>query len=144
VVTDRNRMTGGGVTAGLDLALAIVAQIVGPDLAAALQLMGELPIEGTPFGDPATSPPELVDGVRAQFEALSPGLTEFLARRLTSRRPGRTFWRPLLPAVGADKAAAVRAHRAAGPCAGLTRHAGAVRAPPVRTRAALLQPDGCV
>jgi transcriptional regulator GlxA family with amidase domain len=43
VVTDRNRITGGG-TAGLDFALAIVAQIVGPDLAAALQLMGELPI----------------------------------------------------------------------------------------------------
>jgi transcriptional regulator GlxA family with amidase domain len=81
VVTDRNRITAGGVTAGLDFALAIVAQIVGPDLAAALQLMGELPIEGTPFGDPATSPPELVAGVRAQFEALSPGLAEFLAAK---------------------------------------------------------------
>ncbi len=81
VVTDRNRITGGGVTAGLDFALAVVAEVVGPELAAALQLMGELPIEGTPFGDPATSPPELVAGVRAQFEALSPGLTEFLAAK---------------------------------------------------------------
>ncbi len=38
VVWDRNRVTGGGVTAGLDFALSMVAEIRGPDEARAIQL----------------------------------------------------------------------------------------------------------
>ncbi|MDX6720095.1 MAG: cyclohexyl-isocyanide hydratase [Solirubrobacteraceae bacterium] len=41
VVSDRNRITGGGVTAGIDFGLALVAQVAGADVAAGLQLMGE-------------------------------------------------------------------------------------------------------
>ncbi|WP_222949813.1 hypothetical protein [Sphingomonas sediminicola] len=35
---DRNRVTGGGVTAGIDFALALTAQIEGEDYARAIQL----------------------------------------------------------------------------------------------------------
>jgi cyclohexyl-isocyanide hydratase len=38
IVTDRNRITGGGVTAGIDLALAIVAKLRSPDYAKTVQL----------------------------------------------------------------------------------------------------------
>jgi cyclohexyl-isocyanide hydratase len=82
VVTDRNRITGGGVTAGIDFALAIVSEVAGAEVAGGLQLMGEYdPQPPTPFGNPATAPAELVDAVRAQFEALSPRLTEFFAAK---------------------------------------------------------------
>lgn len=38
VVRDRNRMTGAGVTAGVDLALAVVAELCGIDIAKTVQL----------------------------------------------------------------------------------------------------------
>jgi cyclohexyl-isocyanide hydratase len=38
VVKDRNRITGGGVTAGIDFALALVAELCGVDVAKAIQL----------------------------------------------------------------------------------------------------------
>ena len=82
VVTDRNRITCVGVTAALDFALALITQLAGPDVAAALQLMGQYePQPPTPFGNPNNAPAELVDAVRAQFEGMSTGLTEFLAAK---------------------------------------------------------------
>jgi cyclohexyl-isocyanide hydratase len=41
VVKDRNRFTGGGVTAGIDFALTIVAEIYGENIAKEIQLMIE-------------------------------------------------------------------------------------------------------
>ena len=41
VVIDRNRVTGGGVTAGIDFALVLVAQMIGEDAARAIQLQLE-------------------------------------------------------------------------------------------------------
>lgn len=41
VVVDRNRITGGGVTAGLDFGLSLVAQLRDADYAKALQLLAE-------------------------------------------------------------------------------------------------------
>ena len=38
VVRDGNRFTGGGVTAGIDFALTLMAEIAGPDIAQAVQL----------------------------------------------------------------------------------------------------------
>jgi cyclohexyl-isocyanide hydratase len=38
VVRDGNRFTGGGVTAGIDFALTVMAEIAGPDIAQAVQL----------------------------------------------------------------------------------------------------------
>ena len=60
VVIDRNRITGGGVTAGIDIALAIVEQVAGADAAARIRLQLEY--------DPPPAPrpsPELVAEVRA-------------------------------------------------------------------------------
>ncbi|MDX6538678.1 MAG: cyclohexyl-isocyanide hydratase [Gaiellales bacterium] len=82
VVTDRNRITGGGVTAGIDFGFSLVAETAGPEVAAALQLLGEYaPQPPTPFGNPDAAPPELVAAVRAQTAELSPGLTEFFAAK---------------------------------------------------------------
>lgn len=41
VVTDRNRMTGGGVTAGIDFGLALLAELRGEDVAKLTQLVME-------------------------------------------------------------------------------------------------------
>jgi transcriptional regulator GlxA family with amidase domain len=82
VVTDRNRITGGGVTAGIDFGFALVSQIVGAETSAGLQLMGEYdPQPATPFGNPDSAPPEMVAAVQGQFDAMSSGLTEFLAAK---------------------------------------------------------------
>ena len=60
----------------------LVAQLVAPEMAAALQLMGEYdPQPPTPFGNPDNAPEELVAGVRAQFEQMSVPLTDFLAAK---------------------------------------------------------------
>ena len=41
VVTDRNRISGGGVTAGIDFGLTVLAQLRGADVAQMVQLMME-------------------------------------------------------------------------------------------------------
>jgi cyclohexyl-isocyanide hydratase len=82
VVRDRNRITGGGVTAGIDFGFALVSDLAGAELAAVLQLMGEYdPQPPTPFGHPDNAPAEMVAAARAQFEQMAPGLTEFLATK---------------------------------------------------------------
>ena len=88
VVTDRNRITGGGVTAGIDFGLTLIAQLAGPETAAALQLMGEYdPQPPTPYGNPANCPPELVEAVRSQWAEMAPAQLEFFAakERLAAR-----------------------------------------------------------
>ena len=66
VVVDRNRITGGGVTAGIDIALTIAAEVAGPELAEAIQLQLEYDPE-PPFraGHPNVARPELVAQIRA-------------------------------------------------------------------------------
>jgi transcriptional regulator GlxA family with amidase domain len=82
VVRDGTRITAAGVTAGLDFGFKLVSELVGADAAAALQLMGEYdPSPGTGSGNPDTAGAELVTAVRAQFEALAPGLSEYLAAK---------------------------------------------------------------
>jgi cyclohexyl-isocyanide hydratase len=56
VVKDRNRITGGGVTAGIDFALAVIAEVRGVKEAQAIQLAYEYAPE-PPFdcGTPTTS-----------------------------------------------------------------------------------------
>lgn len=82
MVIDRNRITGGGVTAGIDFGLTLIAQLASPEVAAGLQLMGEYdPQPPTPFGSPASSPPELVATVKAQLAGMAPAMAEFFATR---------------------------------------------------------------
>jgi cyclohexyl-isocyanide hydratase len=64
VVIDRNRMTGGGVTAGIDLALVIASVILGDEAAEKIQLAIEYDPE-PPFrsGSPDTAPAHVVRAV---------------------------------------------------------------------------------
>jgi putative intracellular protease/amidase len=66
VVFDGKIVTSAGVTAGLDMALRLVAQIGGDQLAQAIQLGIEYDPQ-PPFqaGSPHTAPPEIVEAVRA-------------------------------------------------------------------------------
>jgi len=83
VVTDRNRITCAGPTAGIDFALTLIGQLAGPETAAALQLMAEYdPEPPTNLGSPDSAPAELVAAVRQQFDAMAPDLAEFFAARV--------------------------------------------------------------
>ena len=68
VVHDRNRMTGGGVTAGIDFGLALLAELRGEEIAKVTQLMIEYDPE-PPFdtGHPDRAGPEMVAGIRAMM-----------------------------------------------------------------------------
>jgi cyclohexyl-isocyanide hydratase len=70
VVTDRNRITAGGVTAGIDFGLTIAAAVAGQDVAEAIQLYIEYdPAPPFACGNPRTARPELVDKVRTNLHA---------------------------------------------------------------------------
>jgi cyclohexyl-isocyanide hydratase len=61
VVVDRNRYTGGGVTAGIDFGLTIAAELCGEDAAKLAQLMIEYnPAPPFDAGSPEQAGPELV------------------------------------------------------------------------------------
>lgn len=64
VVIDRNRITGGGVTAGIDLALVIAAEVYGDATSQAIQLAIEYQ-PAPPFnsGSPHSASPEVRDRV---------------------------------------------------------------------------------
>lgn len=72
VVRDGNVITGGGVTAGIDMALTVVAEIAGVDYAQAVQLALEYAPE-PPFdcGRPERARPEIVAAVGRRLEAVA-------------------------------------------------------------------------
>jgi cyclohexyl-isocyanide hydratase len=67
VVRDGNLLTGGGVTAGIDFALTLVAEMAGRETAEAIQLHLEY-APAPPFdaGTPDRAPPGIVTAVRAR------------------------------------------------------------------------------
>jgi cyclohexyl-isocyanide hydratase len=71
VVIDRNRITGGGVTAGMDFALVMAGVLCGTDVAQRIQLLMEYD-PSPPFtsGSPRTAPVGVVEDLRAQRESL--------------------------------------------------------------------------
>jgi transcriptional regulator GlxA family with amidase domain len=70
VVRDGNVVTGGGVTAGIDFALTLVAEVAGPEVAQAIQLGIEY-APAPPFeaGSPETAPPEILARATQRYSA---------------------------------------------------------------------------
>lgn len=70
VCIDRNRVTGGGVTAGIDFALTLVSIIAGRRTAEAIQLRLEYnPAPPFQSGSPDTAPPNVVALINDRIEA---------------------------------------------------------------------------
>lgn len=77
VVFDRNRVSGGGVTAGIDFALALVAAIAGEEHAKFVQLSLEYdPHPPFDSGSPERADPATLARYRAMVEAFAPGRAE--------------------------------------------------------------------
>jgi len=73
VVRDGDIITGGGVTAGIDFALVVAAELAGEDLAQAIQLGIEY-APAPPFnsGRPETAPPAVLATVQRRMDAALP------------------------------------------------------------------------
>ena len=71
VVIDRNRITGAGVTAGIDFALTVVSELLGPEVAMGMQLAIEYD-PNPPFncGSPRSAPAELTESIREGMRGL--------------------------------------------------------------------------
>lgn len=71
VVRDRNRISGGGVTAGIDFGLAVAAELAGEEVAKSIQLGFEYDPQ-PPFdcGSPEKAGPERVARMRQQLSGL--------------------------------------------------------------------------
>jgi putative intracellular protease/amidase len=73
VARDGNIITGGGVTAGMDFALVVAAELAGEAFAQGLQLGLEYaPAPPWNAGRPETAPPEILAAVRRNMEAAMP------------------------------------------------------------------------
>lgn len=81
VVLDGNCITGGGVTAGIDFALRIVAALHGPRVAQAIQLLIEYdPAPPFEAGSPATAPADLVAEIVSARRGLQDERAAIVAR----------------------------------------------------------------
>jgi cyclohexyl-isocyanide hydratase len=100
VVVDGSIITGGGVTAGIDFALRVAAEIAGEATAMATQLRIEYdPAPPFASGSPDTAPADIVTAVRARAAAmldLRRAQVERAALALRSMEPARS-----LPAITA-------------------------------------------
>jgi cyclohexyl-isocyanide hydratase len=81
VVRDGNLITGGGVTAGIDFALTVVAEIAGPAVAQGIQLQIEY-APAPPFdaGSPETAPTDVVASARQRYAKMRAAREELVAR----------------------------------------------------------------
>jgi cyclohexyl-isocyanide hydratase len=68
VVRDGNIITGGGVTAGIDFALTLAAELAGPEVAQTIQLSLEY-APAPPFdaGRPETAPPNVLQALQTSY-----------------------------------------------------------------------------
>jgi cyclohexyl-isocyanide hydratase len=73
VVREGNIFTGGGVTAGIDMALTVLAEIAGPDYAQAVQLGIEYaPMPPFDSGRPERARPEILAAARQRADSVRP------------------------------------------------------------------------
>lgn len=86
VVVDRNRITGGGVTAGIDFGLTIAAEAFGREIAEEIQLVIEYdPAPPLQAGSPRSASASLVDRVsrsRERLQADRRAIAQRAARRI--------------------------------------------------------------
>ena len=77
VVVDRDRITGGGATAGMDFGLTVLAELLGEERAQASQLMIEYDPK-PPFdaGAPERAPRHLVEAIRAAVAEPNRGIVQ--------------------------------------------------------------------
>jgi len=88
VVIDRNRVTGGGVTAGIDFALTLVAEFVDRPTAELIQLRIEYnPAPPFTSGSPSTAPAEIVDYYKQKTVAGQARRGAAVARAAALQRP---------------------------------------------------------
>jgi cyclohexyl-isocyanide hydratase len=81
VVIDRNRITGGGITAGIDFGLVVAAEVCGAPAAQAIQLMLEYnPAPPFNSGSPTTADPALVASVAHARKAMQQTRREIVRR----------------------------------------------------------------
>ena len=81
VCTDRNRVTGGGVTAGIDFALTLVSMLVDRTTAEAIQLRLEYnPSPPFQSGSPDTAPPEVLAKIMERIAPSKVRRGEMIAR----------------------------------------------------------------
>ena len=81
VCTDRNRVTGGGVTAGIDFALTLVSMLVDRTTAEAIQLRLEYnPSPPFQSGSPDTAPPEVLAKIMERIAPSKVRREEMIAR----------------------------------------------------------------
>ncbi len=75
VVIDRNRMTGGGVTAGIDFSFALIGLLAGDETASLIQLLCEYnPAPPYNTGHPDVAPAPLVATARGFVQSMAPEL----------------------------------------------------------------------
>ena len=85
---DRNRATGGGVTAGIDFGLRIAAELRGEKVARQIQLLIEYdPAPPYDAGSPRTAPTGLVDAVAGARRALNEERARIVERAAAKLRP---------------------------------------------------------
>jgi cyclohexyl-isocyanide hydratase len=81
VCVDRNRLTGGGVTAGIDFALTLVSHLVDRQTAEAIQLRLEYnPAPPFNSGSPDTAPPEILAFMKEKIAPAQARRTEMIGR----------------------------------------------------------------
>ncbi|HEX8531823.1 MAG TPA: DJ-1/PfpI family protein, partial [Cytophagales bacterium] len=88
VVVDRNRITGGGVTAGIDFGLVLAAQWHGEETAKKIQLMMEYD-PAPPFhsGSPREADLVLIKSTRDDAQAVQEARTRLIDRIIAGRNP---------------------------------------------------------
>jgi cyclohexyl-isocyanide hydratase len=80
IVIDQNRITGGGVTAGIDFGLAVAAHLAGEDAARAIQLMLEYdPAPPFDSGSPRTASASLVARITERMQKVQEDRKRLLA-----------------------------------------------------------------
>ena len=82
-VIDRDRITAGGVTSGIDFAFRVIEQLCGRDVAESIQLVIEYDPQPLGGGTPATARPEILAAVNAMLSKRMAGRAAEIAALAT-------------------------------------------------------------